>query len=98
MIKHVVMWKVKTSEHKQNELSKMKMALESLKGKIPQIRELEVGIDYAQTEASRSDIVLNSSFASLKDLEIYQNHPEHKKVVELIRTLSSEKRVVDYIL
>ena len=98
MIKHVVMWKVKNSEYKQNELSKMKMALESLKSKIPQIRELEVGIDYAQTDASRSEIVLNSAFASLKDLEIYQNHPEHKKVVELIRTLSSEKRVVDYIL
>lgn len=60
MIKHVVMWKVKTSEHKQNELSKMKMALESLKSKIPQIRELEVGIDNAQNEDSRSDIVLNS--------------------------------------
>ena len=96
MVKHVVMWKVKDSANKSNDIQKLKSALDGLKDKIMEIIDLEVGIDFAKKGDTSVDIILNSSFASIQDLELYQKHPEHLKVVEIIRSLTIEKRVVDY--
>ena len=98
MVKHIVMWKIKNSEYKQDHLVKIKDALEGLKNKVSQILELEVGLDFGQKAGVSADIVLISLFASQEDLELYQNHPEHKKAAEIIQLLTSERRVVDYYL
>ncbi len=98
MVKHVVMWKIKDSHDglSKDELSlKLKGALEGLKEKISQIRAIEVGINFSQSEAA-CDVVLYSSFDTKEDLEIYQNHPDHVKVAELVSQIRTERRVVDY--
>lgn len=98
MIKHIVIWKVKSeigvSEREIN-AKKLKTAIEALQETIPEVHRIEVGLNVSASDQS-GDLVLYSEFETLADLEIYQNHPEHQKVVELVRELTTERRVVDY--
>jgi hypothetical protein len=41
---------------------------------------------------------LYSTFESRGDLKIYAEHEEHLKVVELIKEVTTDSKVVDYIL
>lgn len=98
MIKHIVMWRLfdfAEGNTKKENAMKLKEKLLALRGKIPQIKKMEVGINFDRTDAA-SDVVLYSEFNSLEDLQTYQKHPEHQKVVEFLNKVRSEKRVVDY--
>lgn len=97
-IRHIVMWKLKDTAHgntKERNAQLMKEMLEALNGKIAGLIKLEVGIDFSKTDTS-DDVVLYSEFASRKDLDFYQAHPEHKAVIPFIVEAKSEKKVVDY--
>lgn len=100
MIKHIVMWKLKdeaagSGKAKNAELIRSK--LEDLKRKIPELLEVEVGICMLENnDPSISDVVLCSSFRSETDLKTYAKHPAHLEVVEFIKKVVSERRVVDY--
>ena len=96
MVRHVVMWKVKNSENKTSDIQRLKSALEDLEGKIKEIIDWEVAVDFSQKGEASCDIILISSFTSEEDLHTYQIHPDHQKVVELVRTLTVERRLVDY--
>ncbi|MDP2683096.1 MAG: Dabb family protein [Deltaproteobacteria bacterium] len=98
MIKHIVMFRLKDSAEghsKAENARKLKILLEALKEKIPVVKCLEVGINVGKS-ASASDIVLYSEFDDMQMLEVYREHPEHKKAVDFITKVCSEKRVVDY--
>lgn len=98
MIKHIVMFKLKDTAEGQNKAEnakKLKAILESLKEKIPVVRRLEVGINIGKS-ASASDIVLYSEFDDMQALEVYRGHPEHKKAVDFIAKVCSERQSVDY--
>jgi len=91
MIKHIVMWTL----HEKSDAMKVKHLLEDLKTKIPTIIELEVGIDFNQSDAA-ADVVLYSTFASLDDLNQYQQHPAHVAVIPKMQALTVSRKVVDY--
>lgn len=98
MIKHIVMWRLKDSADgasKQENAKNLKNYLETLKDKIMEIRHIEVGINISGSDAA-SDVVLYSEFDSMEDLEAYQKHPEHQKIVSFVNEIRSERRVVDY--
>lgn len=98
MIKHIVFWKLKESaEGKSKEFNaiEIKNRLEKLKDSIPQIFTIEVGINCYDGEAAY-DIALYSEFKSHSDYEVYQNHPEHKAVVEFVKKVILDRKVVDY--
>lgn len=98
MIKHIVIWKLKEGEGESGNLvtaKKLKQTIEALADEIPEIKQIEVGINIAASDQA-GDVVLYSEFGSLADLEIYQNHPAHQKVVEFVREVATERRVVDY--
>ncbi len=98
MTKHIVMWRLKDfakGSSKAENAKKLKLLLESPKGKIPDIKDIEVGIRYNELESS-SDVVLYSEFLSREALDAYQKHPEHLKVAEFVKEVSAERRVVDY--
>jgi len=98
MIKHIVMWRLKEfSNHasKDENAIKLKETLESLKGKIYEIKTIEVGINTNQSEGA-FDLVLYSEFDSMRDLDAYQKHPEHKKIVDFVNQVRSDRAVVDY--
>ena len=94
MIKHVVMWKFK-EEVALTDKVEMKRQLESLKGVVPSLIHIEVGLDLVGKEASK-DMVLYSEFNTMDDLAAYAGHSEHMKVVEFVKPLVCERAVVDY--
>lgn len=97
MIKHIVMWKLKETESSAKKVAakELKEALEGLRTKVPQVRLLEVGINFNPADTA-SDVSLYTAFESQGDLDLYQKHPEHLKVVEVVKRLTSERRVSDY--
>ena len=97
MIKHIVLWKLKETEPSAKKVAakELKEALESLKTKVPQVKVLEVGLNFNPVDTA-SDVSLYTAFDSQGDLDLYQKHPEHLKVVEVVKRLTVERRVSDY--
>jgi hypothetical protein len=98
MVKHIVVWKLKDSAEggtKLENAQKVKNLLEGLRGKIPGLRHIEVGINFAH-EANAGDIVLYSELDSRAALELYQSHPAHVAVKDFIMNVRSERQVIDY--
>ena len=97
MIKHIVLWKLKATEPEAKAAAarELKEALDGLKAKIPQVRLLEVGVNFNPADTA-SDVSLYTAFDTQADLDLYQKHPDHLKVVEVVKRLTAERRVSDY--
>lgn len=98
MIKHIVMWKIKESHEGMNKdelMDKIKQDLEGLKSAIPEIKTMEIGRNSNELPTS-FDIALYSEFESQEDLDTYKEHPEHVKVAQFIRQVTTDAVVVDY--
>ena len=79
MIKHVVCFKL---ENPTNELlEKTKNILLSMKGNVPMLRDIEVGVDFLHSPRSY-DIILIVKLDDKKALDEYQNDPYHCDVVK----------------
>lgn len=99
MLHHIVMWKFKDfaeGKSKSENLKISKEKLEDLKLKIHEIKELEVGINLENSEFANYDLVLDTYFEDYNALKTYQNHPEHKKIVEWLSKVRDLKASVDY--
>lgn len=95
MIKHIVMWKLK-DDNKLENAQKIKKLLEGLNGVVDVIESLEVGINHNAT-ASAYDVVLVGEFKDDKALSLYQTHPKHIAAGEFIKTVTIDRKVVDYV-
>lgn len=98
MIKHIILLKLKESAEgkpKSDNVLFLKRELESLASKIKEIRKLEVGINF-NTGQDAYDLALISEFATREDLDTYQIHPEHQRVIAIIRRFRETRIVVDY--
>ncbi|MCC6713605.1 MAG: Dabb family protein [Gammaproteobacteria bacterium] len=97
MLKHIVMWRVRATAERTREenAAGMKRALEALRGRVPGLLAIEVGIN-AIPGGDASDVVLYSEFADREALAAYQKHPEHEPVAEFVKEVRVERRVVDY--
>jgi hypothetical protein len=98
MIKHIVMFNLKTFEteiEKQKAILEIKSNLEKLPSLISEIKHFEIGINKVESERA-ADIVLISEFNSIDDLKTYTVHPEHVKVAEIILKLRERSTVVDF--
>jgi hypothetical protein len=100
MIKHIVLWKLKDHARGKSKLenaSELKTVLESLNDKIEAIYKIEVGININGSDVAY-DVALYSEFESLDDLEKYQKHPEHVKIVNFVSEIRQQRVVVDYVI
>jgi hypothetical protein len=98
MIKHLVFFKL--HEHaegasKAENAIKMKQMLEGLRGQIPELRYIEVGINFASNEFAW-DVALTTHFDSRADLETYMKHPAHIALIDFITKVRSTRAFVDY--
>ncbi|MEF2965582.1 Dabb family protein [Paenibacillus sp. M1] len=93
MIKHIVLFKLKDASTEN--IADAAEVLRGLKGKVEQLRELEVGIDVVKSARSY-DIALVATFDSLEDLEGYQVHPGHQKVIEYMNRVRESSVAVDF--
>ena len=72
-----------------------KKHLLDLKDRIPEIKEMEVGININPSERS-FDAVLVSTFESLEDLNSYSANPLHVAVSDFCKTIRTQSASVDY--
>lgn len=92
--KHVVMMRLK--ENTEENAAAITEGLNSLVGVVPQIRRLEVGRNVISSERAY-DLALTVVFDSQEDMEAYQTHPEHVRVLnEIIRPRISGSAAADY--
>lgn len=97
MINHVVLFKLKdySEAEKPMVIAEMKSLLEGLKGKIDELKFIEVGVNY-ELNSKSYDVALISHFNSVEDLDKYRIHPEHKKVLTRFAELRLERAAVDF--
>jgi len=96
MIVHIVMFNFK-DENKALNMARVQKKLQDLEESIDVLRSMEVGINFNESERAM-DMSLYSTFETARDLKTYQEHPSHQKVVELIKEVTLESKVVDYVL
>ena len=100
MVRHIVFWKLKEDAAggtKEANAQRVKELLEDLRGKVPGLLRIEVGFDFSQTAASM-DVALYSEFESREALDGYQDHPDHVKAKDFIRSVTDARSLVDYEL
>lgn len=95
MLKHIVMMKMKDSLDKQENQKKLVEMLEGLSEHISAIEHLEIGNNFSGRPTAM-DIVLVSEFKDEAALDEYRVHPEHVRVLDYIKEVIEEARVVDY--
>ena len=97
VIKHIVMWNVSGAgpEQKAQAAQVVKEKFEGLRGKIPGLVELEVGIDESRIDYA-CDVVLYSVFESLEALSAYAEHPCHLQVRRDLEGMRIARHQVDY--
>jgi hypothetical protein len=98
MIKHIVMFKIKDGvdgRSKAESIAEAKRQLEALNGRIPGLISLEVGVDYSATDAS-ADMIIYSVLESREAVDAYAVHPEHTAILPFLKSIFSERRLVDY--
>ena len=96
MIKHVVCFKLK--DNRFEECQKAKDVLLSMKGNVPQIKDISVGIDFLHSERSY-DVILEVILDNAQALEEYQNDSYHCSVVKThMHAVRESSIAIDYII
>ena len=99
MIKHVVCFQLADEAEGKTKAENariIKEGLENLVNFIPQSKKIEVGINCPDTPDTNYDVLLYCEFDSVADLNIYQEHPEHKKVGAYIGKVKIGRVCVDW--
>lgn len=98
-IRHIVMWRVAgaTAAERSVNCSTVRDAFLGLRGTIPGLQELEVGIDTSRVDYA-CDVVLCTLFQDSQSLEDYATHPEHLRVKRELGDIRITRHQVDYPL
>ncbi len=98
MIRHVVVWRFQEQAQgasKVENLRKAKAMIEELQAEIPGFLSFSAGINEADSPEA-SDLALVADFESWDALRAYQDHPAHRRLVEFLRSVRTERRVADW--
>jgi hypothetical protein len=98
MLRHVVMWTFldqAEGQSRQENLAKVKQALLALRPQVPEILDMEIGVD-SGVGRDPWDMVLIMSFADAAALDRYQKHPEHKKISAFVGKVRQARACVDF--
>lgn len=97
MIKHIVMWNVSASsaEERLLNIELVREAFEGLRGNIPGMLRLEIGVDTSRAPYA-CDVVLYSEFESREALAAYAEHPDHAAVRTRLEGVRTVRHQVDY--
>ncbi|MDW7650188.1 MAG: Dabb family protein [Bacillota bacterium] len=95
MLKHIVLFKLKDTS--ADNLARVENILQGMRGKIPELKDFEVGFDINGSDYSY-DVAFVAEFASLKDLEGYRAHPLHQEVSNAVKSASESYVKIDYEL
>lgn len=99
MIKHIILWKLRSemsASEKQEAAKAIKFGLESLQGQVPGLVDIHVRID-GILDSSNADIMLDSTLLSEEALKGYAVHPSHVAVANgVVRPNTELRTCLDY--
>ncbi len=98
MIHHIVLFKVTEYDDeldRQRKIDELKSIFEKVSGKIQNIKSYEVGANI-NTSNCAYDVVINSTFKTMDDLNAYLIHPDHQYAIEKAGNIPKTKVIVDY--
>jgi quinol monooxygenase YgiN len=97
LIRHIVMWNVRgaSRDEKLANIERLKASFHSLRGRIPGLLRLEIGVDSSGLDYA-CDVVLVSDFESQAALDAYAKHPEHLRVKAEIGDMRTARHQVDF--
>lgn len=99
MVRHIVAWNFADGFTREENLEnglRLKKELESLKDTIDGIISIELITQPLET--SDSDLMLDSTFVSEDALKAYQVHPDHVRVGGIVRSLTKNRKCLDFFL
>jgi hypothetical protein len=99
MVRHIVAWSFAegiTGDEKLKNAQRIKKELEELKGMIEGIVSIQVLINPLQS--SDSDLMLDSVFQDVEALNTYQTHPEHLRAAGFVRSVTTNRKCLDFNL
>ena len=98
MIRHLVFFQLAEQAEgnsKKENILIIKEKLEALKEVISVIRKIEDLSNHPLASSENYDIVLDSEFDSLEDLEYYTIHPAHQEVTGFIAKVRVGRAAID---
>jgi len=93
MVRHIVFLKLSDRSEKNKEFVKDKIM--SMKGKIDYLRHLEVGVNFSPEDRAY-DLALICEFDNKEDLKRYATDPIHVEVLQFLKSINTQTKVVDY--
>ena len=91
MFVHIVFFKFGAVEN----APEAKRRLESMRGHVPSLRHIEVGLDCVHSDRSWH-MVLDTRFDNREGYEAYATDPKHLEVLSFLKTVVSQSATVDY--
>jgi hypothetical protein len=93
------MWRLRaqSADERYNACEMVKRAFESLRGRVPGMMRLEVGIDESRVDYA-CDVVLVCDFESAAALGAYAANPEHLRVRDELGGIRTHRYQVDYVV
>lgn len=99
MIKHIILWRLRSelsAAEKREKAVAIKQGLEGLQGQVPGLISIYVQID-GRLETSNADIMLDSTLESYEALKGYAVHPAHVAVADgVVRPNTELRTCLDY--
>jgi hypothetical protein len=93
MLTHVVLFKLK--DPGPESIAEAVARLESMRGQIPSLQDLEVGTDVIGSGRSY-DIALIARLTDRDGLEVYRDHPLHQPVLAYLQEAVATSVAVDF--
>ena len=98
MIRHIVLWKLKPEAEgnpAEENARLIKEKLESLYGKIPEIKSIHVEMNTLKIEGNY-DVILISEFESHAAMVAYQKNPLHEEVAAFVKKVNDGRAAIDF--
>ncbi len=95
MVKHIILWKLKSVHNTDEVKNGIKEGLEALLGVVPGLLEIKVQTDVF--DSSNVDVMLYSVFEDEAALRGYAVHPEHVRVADTkVRPFTETRSCIDF--
>lgn len=99
MITHVVYWTMKPEAEGRSGRENaqiMKEKIENLRGKVPSLLEVTIGINFLPTTTEEVELILISKHHDANGLKDYAEHPLHLEVVEFVKKIITSRKSIDF--
>lgn len=95
MIRHVVLWRLKSPD--PDNFERIRAALAGQRGKIAGLLRVEIGRNFGASRRA-VDFCLICDFESRAALDAYHRHPAHHEVRAIVDPLIADHWIADYEL